>query len=344
MSSKTIMHVCLLDKFIPAFIDFIGNNFEEEQHIFVLRGDINRFPVKQGVNIFHLNSVSKVSFIKTLYKADKIILHSLFGRGIVLLLSIQPWLLRKCYWVMWGGDLYYYQFAERNLKSYLYEMLRCFVIKRISHFITYVKGDYELVKKWYGGNGKYHECFAYPSNLYQPYTLPKRQDGDINILVGNSADPSNNHKEIFEKLLPYKDKDIKIYCPLSYGNPSHAEEMVKLGKELFGEKYVALIDLMTFDKYLELLGQIDIAVFAHRRQQAMGNTISLLGLGKKVFMRSDVSSWQVFQDIDVKVFDIENFDLVAFDPDVCFQNRQKIEGHFSCITLTQQWKAIFESK
>lgn len=47
------------------------------------------------------------------------------------------------------------------------------------------------------------------------------------------------------------------------------------GKELFGEKFIPLTEFMTFEKYLEFLGSIDIAIFAHKRQQAMGNTITI---------------------------------------------------------------------
>jgi len=344
MFKKVILHICPLDKFIPPFVDFVTNNFENEQHTFLLLGDINKFPVKLGENVLYIKIVTKLSFFQALYKADKIILHSLFNQRVVKLLVIQPWLLSKCYWVMWGGDLYHYQLRERHLKADLYEALRSFLIKHIGHFITYVKGDYELAKKWYGCKGEYHECFAYLSNLYQPYKLAEKQGDTINILVGNSADPTNNHAEVFEKLSAYKDSDIRIYCPLSYGQPAHAAEMAKLGKEIFGDKFVALLDFMTFDKYLELLGQIDIAVFAHKRQQAMGNTISLLGLGKKVFMRSDVTSWQVFQDLGVRVFDVENLDLLDLASDIRLQNQKKIETHFSQATLRQQWQSIFEGK
>ena len=43
---------------------------------------------------------------------------------------------------------------------------------------------------------------------------------------------------------------------------------------------------MPFNQYLEFLGKIDIAIFNHRRQQGFGNAITLLGLGKKVYLNS----------------------------------------------------------
>ncbi len=38
--------------------------------------------------------------------------------------------------------------------------------------------------------------------------------------MGNSANPTNNHIEVLNKLLKFKDEDIEIIAPLSYGEKS----------------------------------------------------------------------------------------------------------------------------
>lgn len=213
---------------------------------------------------------------------------------------------------MWGGDFY---FPEKQV------WIKKQVIKRMGHFITYIKGDYFLAQKWYGASGEYHECFMYPSNLYKEHDIKQKELNTINIQIGNSADPSNNHLDVLSKLVKYKDENIQIFTPLSYGDQEYAKDVIAKGKELFGEKFVALTDFMPFEKYLEFLGEIDIAIFAHKRQQAMGNTITLLGLGKKVYMRSDISPWQLFNDIDVKVFDVDDIQIDTIDE----QTKKKIK-------------------
>ena len=45
----------------------------------------------------------------------------------------------------------------------------------------------------------------------------------------------------------------------------------------FWRKFKPLVDFMPFDEYLNLLAKVDIAIFNHKRQQAMGNTTILLG-------------------------------------------------------------------
>jgi hypothetical protein len=98
---------------------------------------------------------------------------------------------------------------------------------------------------------------------------------------------------------------------------------------------------MPFNKYLELLGQIDIAVFAHKRQQGMGNTISLLGLGKKVYMRNDITPWAMFEELGVKVFSVDELVLEPIDAIIKINNIKKIRETFSDRKLIAQYSKIF---
>ena len=237
---------------------------------------------------------------------------------------------------MWGGDFYFPE-KQRWLKKQ--------VIKRIRHFVTYLKGDYELVKKWYGAKGILHECFMYPSNLYKEYDVkPKADGGIINIQVGNSADLTNNHIEVFEKLRKHKDRNIKIYVPLSYSDSDqdYVKDVIAKGKEIFGDKFIALTEFMSFEKYLDFLGAIDITIFAHKRQQAMGNAISLLGMGKKVYMRNDITPWTLFAEIGVKVFDFNSIDLVPIKSEVMNENIKIIKSYFSKENYLNQLVKIFD--
>lgn len=341
-----ILHCMHAEKFIEPFIDFVEKNFDASQHLYLIRQS-ERFKTKPRSNVVFVEKrLSKLNqvllYVKYLNLAEKIILHGLFDRGMFVILFAQPWLLKKCYWVMWGGDLYYYQSRSSGFRSDLFERFRAFVIRRIGYFVTYVKGDYQLAQKWYGSTGKYCECLMYPSNLYKDYAVPPKQGSAISILVGNSADPTNNHAEVFEKLKPYKDQNIQIFCPLSYGPVGYAKMIAKLGRELFGDKFSPLLDFMPFEKYLELLGQIDIAVFAHKRQQGMGNTITLLGLGKKVFMRDDITSWESISQMGIRVYNLSDFDMCEQDEVVKGINKEIVRKYFSESNLHNQLDEIFK--
>jgi hypothetical protein len=164
----------------------------------------------------------------------------------------------------------------------------------------------------------------------------------LNILLGNSADPSNNHIEALERLLPFKGQEIKIYAPLSYGDQNHANKVISQGKEWFGDKFVPMTYFMPFEVYLEFLKSIDIAIFNHRRQQAMGNSIMLLGMGKTIFMRSDVSHWRFLIGLGINLSNVENLKLCRREPDEAKENARIVRSYFSKATLIKQLTDIFE--
>jgi len=170
--------------------------------------------------------------------------------------------------------------------------------------------------------------------------VPPKKSSTINIQIGNSADPSNEHFEMLGILKKYRDEDIKIFAPLSYGPKEYALRVKEEGERIFGKKFVALLDFMPYEQYLRFLGDVDIAMFNHRRQQAMGNTISLLGLGKRVYMRRDVTQCALFDRLGINVFDIKDFSLcqsAEFDVSL---NVERIKMYFSERVLSRQLKEV----
>lgn len=332
-----ILHIMVIDKFIPPFIDFINKHFVALDHKFIF---IGKPDYKYGLTLEHkvewIDSKNKIfKLLKYMYKSKKIILHGLWVEKLNLILFLQPWLLNKCYHVMWGGDFY---FPEQH------SWIKRKVIKKMGNFITYIKGDYELIKKWYSAKGRYHECFMYPSNLYKEYNIISKKHDTINIQIGNSATSTNNHLFILEKLLKYKDENIKIYVPLSYGEKEYAEVIIEEGKKLFGDKFIPITEFMPFEKYLEFLSKIDIAIFAHNRQQGMGNIITLLGLGKKVYISSDTTPWELFNEIGVKVYDVKNLDITPIYEETKRRNHEIIKNYFSEKRLKEQLINLFDTR
>jgi hypothetical protein len=186
----------------------------------------------------------------------------------------------------------------------------------------------------------------YESNTFVEIELQEKNDDVTRIQVGNSADCANNHFEIFESLLKYKNENVEIYCILSYGEKPWSvgwtKKVMNRGKELFGAKFIPVTEFMNYDSYIEFLGIIDIAIFAHKRQQAMGNTISLLGLGKKVYLRSDITSWELFNNLGVNVFDVKDVDISKLAEAEKVNNIRLIREHFSKEKYHLQLKTFFE--
>lgn len=337
------LHVCTLDKFIPPFLKFIRNEFEKEKNEFYMIGDNIKYPYQRDTHtVQHCGFLYYFLLIRSMYSADKIILHGLFNFKVILILALNPKLLKKSYWVIWGGDLYTFMFPKKGLKYRFKEKIRKYVIKRIAFLLTYIKGDIDLARKYYCAEGEYLETIEYLSNVVSLGFQEKveSENSIINIIVGNSADPSNEHFDALKKLVKFKDSNIRIYVPLSYGNKFYAQEVIEYGKSLFSDKFIGIVDFMEYSEYLRFLKNIDIAVFNHKRQQAMGNTINLLAMGKKVYLRDNTTQKDFFNSLSVKTFDIDNIDLslnFSFK-----ENSLIINQYFSKNNLLMQWKKILE--
>ena len=130
-----------------------------------------------------------------------------------------------------------------------------------------------------------------------------------NILIGNSAAYENNHLETFQllRLLDIKDRDL-IY-PLSYGSLENKNEVLRIGDNLFGDKFNALTNFMPIDEYINTLSSCSILIMNHIRQQGLGNIIIMLYLGAKVFLRKENPIYTFFKNEGAKIYSIEDLEL-----------------------------------
>ena len=99
---------------------------------------------------------------------------------------------------------------------------------------------------------------------------------------------------------------------------------------------------MPFERYIELLSDIDIAVFNHNRQQGLGNTTTLLGLGKKVYLRSDTTTWKTLIGMGLVLGDSQNLELRKLPPETSAANQAIIARRFSKSVLIDQFRSILE--
>lgn len=343
-SRKIILHIAQPEKFIPEFINLIRANFRLDEHIFIIWGDKNKYPYKPDEYTFHyealMYAIPRIMIMANM--ADKIIIHGLFNWRLARILTWQPWTYKKCNWIIFGGDLYFHKMNTQAPYYHQAEKYRRRLISKIDGLITYIEGDYKLAVKWYGAKGKHLNCITYTSNIFN-HRITERTATKKIILAGNSADPSNNHLEIFNKIKKsnYLCTVDRIYCPLSYGDMEYAAEVNRLGKEIFGSIFFPLNTFTPFNEYIKILESVEVAIFAHERQQAMGNTISLLGMGKKVIMKTGTTSWETLTNLGLKIYPFEEFDLSEIDLSISILNNKKIMDIFNKQNLINQLGEIF---
>lgn len=336
---KKICHIIYLDKFSKPFYQFIKDNFENADHQFITYGEVES-DYKADFSQYHLTSnyIDYLKVIPSLLLSDKIILHGAFSTKLLAFFMLQPWLLLKTSWVIWGKDLQFFVHTSRGVAY----QIRRFVLSKVNSYITYLPEDYEKAKLLLNSNSSFKECIAYPSNIVDKVESIERIENRFSVvLVGNSADPSNCHKEVFEKLKKEIHRISKIIVPLSYGDKEYAVKVVEEGKAMFGDKFEPITKMLPINDYREILKSVDFACFNHNRQQAMGNIIFLLSLGKTVYLKPDTPSWLFFLSKGVLLKSVEKLDLKYLDDTDAVNNKLSIENYFNRRNLKNQWEAIF---
>lgn len=333
MRENKILHVMISEKFMPSFIDFVDKHFGRENHhyVFITSEKYEYGLTKEhNVEFLHTDEDIFVTLLSYMQKSSKIILHGLWRDKVDKLLVENPTLFKKCYWVMWGGDYYYPKSKSENRKE---------VIKNVGYLLNVIPQDFESFKSQYKSiSGEYIRCFIYVISFFEDKNIKEIQKENINILVGNSSAKTNNHEDIFAKLEKYKTSNIKLFTPLSYGDSRYGMGVMKSGYEKFGEKFHPMIDFIEKDEYAKFLSSIDIAIFAHERQQAFLSIVLLVWFGKKVYVNPKSPIYRYLQSINADIYDFNDISLeIPYLP----HNKSVIEKYFSHKKIKSDLENIF---
>lgn len=333
-----IAHIMIFEKFNRRYIEFVARHFPIHDHRFYIIGSNYAGYNMEGLpNVVVINSyINVLQLFSQLLFAKRIVLHGLWHRGFIKLLLWQPWLIGRCYWMMWGGDFYYHDKERKDKRT---------LIRKLRHFVSLVEGDYILAQQWYGAKGQFHRCVLYSYLEEHEFGEPEQKDPfqPLKILVGNSADPSNHHLEVLEQLSAFKEQNIEVIVPLSYGNEGYAQEIIRRGEALLGNRFKPLTDFISLQQYRCLLGDIDIAIFHHQRQQGLGNIIALLAKGKTVYLRPEVTTRACFEQMGITLMDTSSIQLHRLAATTAASNIRIMREHFSVSAYKRMLHEVFYS-
>lgn len=352
-----ILHMFPKSKFSEGFINFINQYFDSKEHVFVLytNGSFKVSPELYKLeNVIDYDEKNIFWLYKNIKKADRFFLHNLSVNIYELFMFfLFPRFLKKCIWLIWGGDLYCYRNPRKRLVDRAVELMRRRVIRKIAVIASLTEGDYRLAQQWYGVDTTHIRLDYCIENIYDILTeilrkKIKKDSTTLNIIVGNSATDTNKHMEAFEKLKEYAEQDIRVYVPLSYGDMEYGQQVEIIGKDYFGEKFIPLKTYMTQEKYFYLLNDMDIAIFNNDRQQGIGNIMALALLGKKVYLREKTSMWDEWVEQGQFVFHgmdelgIEFSEFVRLDEKEVEQNKKAAQNYYDSSQRVEEWRHAFE--
>ncbi len=322
----TTYHFLIDSTYASDFIDFICDNYQEENHKFVVLTFLNeRECVKNNKNIDKIDILYKnrqfIKYLLKIKKNDKLIIHGLFNKWVVYALYFKRRLLNCSTIVMWGADLYIHRtyLKSKRLKDKILDYMRGYIFKNVKTLGFDMPTDYQLMKEWYKVNrGAFFITYPQPINKELINLALKSKSNSspvINILLGNSASRENNHIEAFEILTKYADENIKIYCPLSYGDTEDYRKMViEKGASVFKDKFEPITTFMSSEEYAQFFSKMDVAIFNNNRQQAMGNITLAAFLGCKVYLRQNTTMWrQYVENGGCHFYPIETIKSIGID-------------------------------
>ncbi len=355
------MHIHILtseNAYHINLIQFVERNFNPHDHQFIFRSNrFKRSNYKETTNIACKPSFTSLLFsVPQLFRANKIYLHYLPYGPSLPFWTFYSLFSNKLVWVYWGGDIYAYKEKNKTLRSRFYEFCRKIIIRNLKSISGFLYEDFEVIKKIYRTKASYTKVI-YPLpvdfSMLEKVSNEKQLKGNSakTILAGNSADPSNNHTELFKFLEKFNDQNIEIICPLSYGpDKGYTNQIINEGQKIFGDKFKPLTQFLNPAEYGKILLNVDVAVMNHQRQQGLGNLISILWLGKKVFVRNDTTSFSYFKSEGIAISDtleIANLsfkDFISIEPYDAIKNKTLVLDVFSEKHYKELWSNLFSKK
>lgn len=317
-----------------------------ESRYCVSRGfPLKQYPPTLGANTYYAQT-DMLYFLRVIlwvWTSDVIVVHGLFNTKILisLLAFFSP---AKILWVIWGGDL---------KANGIMGMLRRLAMQRFNGIVYLDKHDVKRFSNISGRSQIKASAGGYPNPIslqrIKRAVRKQKQKQKHSILIGNSATATNQHAEIFEALKHLSGTNIEFVVPLGYGDPEYRAEVLALGRKILGDSFRPLEHQLSIDDYVNILANINVAVFYANRQQALSNIYGLCMMGAKVFLNPTSGLIESFQENwQVKLYDFDEFlnsdrsldTLLMVNSEIIKTNQSNIQPAFDNQLLIDLWKKI----
>jgi dTDP-N-acetylfucosamine:lipid II N-acetylfucosaminyltransferase len=168
------------------------------------------------------------------------------------------------------------------------------------------------------------------------------------VLLGNSANPTNNHLEALELLRTRLPHGSRVLAPLSYGvaPQGYAQAVAEAGRGVLGEHFEPLTDWLPIKTYNARLARCGVVFMNHRRQQAVGNICAALYRGASVYLRRDNPLYGFFTDLGITLLPIDALEadptapLSSLSTEQLLRNRAAIEARYGRARVVAAIRAL----
>lgn len=195
------------------------------------------------------------------------------------------------------------EITEFKRKRYIVKFVKQ-TIHRVDFCATVLPVEYELLSKlsYFRAKPFY---FKYLNKTPEKIiSQPISSSLGNNILLGNSADTTNNHLDVLVKLKKLDLCGREILIPMNYGNEYYKNQILE--KIKFESNIRVLDTFLPIEEYENIINSCSIAIFGHIRQQALGNIHMCFERGIKVFLYKDSITYKQLKKNGYYVYKIED--------------------------------------
>lgn len=320
-----ILHLVFDDKFvdysIKQFMPYGNSEFvlvktsAQESIKYIKRQD--------ELTIYPWKSEAYENFLENLSRYNAIILHGFYTPWQVEVVEHAPSEVKIC-WAFWGGDKYqradicdsylspYSKFlvkmrrllkGQTNKPGYEVPMKS---LQRVDYLLEDSYENFEDVRNYiHKPDLKFLWYTYYSIEETVGQDLMQAQVEGHNLLIGHNAGIRTNHIDGF---LAAKKLDLhgrKIVSVMVYGESWYRNCLIKIGELLFAKQFHAQIDFLPRNEYNEMLCTCPIVVFPTYKPEAMGNCLTALWMGAKLYMYECNLKYKYFRHLGLKVFSID---------------------------------------
>lgn len=197
---------------------------------------------------------------------------------------------------------------RRMIKGPTERAVRLAAARRVDYFSAPVPQDLHVFRESFPTfRGDYLQVnYGTLEDQYATDPVPgPRRD----ILLGNSADPSNNHLDVIDLLARRGLDGARVVVPLTYGPRAYAEHVAAVGSRALGDDFVPVMQHLPLEEYNRLVSSCGVIVMAHRRQQALGNIITAITSGAHVHMSPQSAAFAFLTELGIDIRDWNALDL-----------------------------------
>lgn len=312
MDKVKYTHIMIVNSFVynDQIINMIKSNkkeFKLSEHRFIFINLESYCSYKDLESVILEDDLLGKNFkkFKEYIESSEIVLMHSFPLNLFQLCKLKKEDLSKLVWIVWGHDLYkkipkyekgisLYRQARRTASIILKKielLLYPIKIKQLKAIGIGFKYDALEIKKLYGDKVEIVMLpYGFSDNkekidsILNDETFLNEEKNNFKVMIGHSGYKFLNHEKILNQLFKYKEKNMVISLPLSYGDEEYICEVEKIANNLYGNKIEIIKEKMKFEEYLKYLKTVDIVILDFEHQAALGNLFLLLYLGKKIYL------------------------------------------------------------